>query len=91
MSCQESNLRKELDEAYRKLAEILDQLESVKSERDALQKSFVASQDKKIATSHWDHSGKPSVFVVKENGIEIYRGPFNQGYEIYCEKNGTKK
>jgi hypothetical protein len=34
----------------------------------------------------WDHSGKPSVFVVKENGGEIYRGPFKKGYEIYSEK-----
>lgn len=34
----------------------------------------------------WDHSGKPSVFVVKENGEEIYRGPFKKGYEIYSEK-----
>ena len=36
--------------------------------------------------SFWDHSGKPSVFVVKENGEEIYRGPFNQGYAIYEER-----
>jgi len=36
--------------------------------------------------SFWDHSGKPSVFVVKENGEEIYRGPFKLGYEILEEK-----
>lgn len=35
-----------------------------------------------MKTSFWDHSGKPSVFVVKENGKEIYRGGFKRGYEI---------
>ena len=36
--------------------------------------------------SYWDHSGKPSVFVVTEDGKEIYRGPFNEGYELYRKK-----
>lgn len=36
--------------------------------------------------SYWDHSGKPSVFVVTEDGKEIYRGPFNGGYELYSKK-----
>ncbi len=36
--------------------------------------------------SFWDHSGKPSVFVVIEDGKEIYRGPFNEGYELYSKK-----
>jgi hypothetical protein len=39
-----------------------------------------------VIASFWDHSGKPSVFVVKENGEEIYRGPFKRGYEIIEEK-----
>ena len=36
--------------------------------------------------SYWDHSGKPSVFVVTEDGKEIYRGPFKEGYELYSKK-----
>jgi len=36
--------------------------------------------------SFWDHSGKPSVFVVTEDGKEIYRGPFKEGYELYSKK-----
>jgi hypothetical protein len=36
--------------------------------------------------SFWDHSGKPSVFVVIEDGNEIYRGPFKEGYELYSKK-----
>jgi hypothetical protein len=36
--------------------------------------------------SFWDHSGKPSVFVVIEDGKEIYRGPFKEGYELYSKK-----
>lgn len=35
-----------------------------------------------MKTSFWDHSGKPSVFVVKENGKEIYRGGFEAGYKL---------
>jgi hypothetical protein len=35
-----------------------------------------------MKTSFWDHSGKPSVFVVKENGKEIYRGAFEKGYKL---------
>ena len=35
-----------------------------------------------MKTSFWDHSGKPSVFVVKENGKEIYRGGFEEGYKL---------
>lgn len=33
-------------------------------------------------SSHWDHSGKPSVFVVQENGIEIYRGGYKEGEKL---------
>jgi hypothetical protein len=33
--------------------------------------------------SYWDHSGKPSVFVVVKDGVEVYRGPFVKGYELY--------
>lgn len=32
--------------------------------------------------SFWDHSGKPSVFVVKDNDKEIYRGPFEGGMKL---------
>jgi hypothetical protein len=35
-----------------------------------------------MKTSFWDHSGKPSVFIVKENGNEIYRGGFEEGYKL---------
>jgi hypothetical protein len=35
-----------------------------------------------MKTSFWDHSGKPSVFVVKEKGKEIYRGAFEKGYKL---------
>jgi len=31
---------------------------------------------------HWDHSTKPSQFCVKRGKEEIYRGGYNQGYEI---------
>ncbi len=33
-------------------------------------------------TGKWDHSTKPSKFVVIDNGKEIYRGGFNEGYKI---------
>lgn len=33
-------------------------------------------------SSHWDHKGKPSVFVVKENGVEIYRGGYKEGEKL---------
>jgi hypothetical protein len=38
--------------------------------------------DQSKTTSYWDHSGKPSVFVVKKDGVEIYRGPFEEGYKL---------
>ena len=38
-------------------------------------------------TSYWDHSTKPSTFVVKDDeGKEIYRGPFDKGYELLMNK-----
>jgi hypothetical protein len=33
--------------------------------------------------SYWDHSGKPSVFVVVKDGVEVYRGTFVEGYALY--------
>jgi dCMP deaminase len=33
-------------------------------------------------TSHWDHSGKPSVFIVKQDHAEIYRGTYPNGAKI---------
>lgn len=33
-------------------------------------------------TSHWDHSGKPSVFIVKQDHEEIYRGTYPNGAKI---------
>lgn len=33
-------------------------------------------------TSHWDHSGKPSVFIVKQDQTEIYRGTYPNGAKI---------
>jgi dCMP deaminase len=33
-------------------------------------------------TSHWDHSGKPSLFVVKKGQTEIYRGTYPNGAKL---------
>jgi hypothetical protein len=33
-------------------------------------------------TGFWDHRTKPSLFVVFEDGKEIFRGTFKDGYEI---------
>jgi dCMP deaminase len=33
-------------------------------------------------TSYWDHSGKPSVFIVKQDHAEIYRGTYPNGAKI---------
>ena len=33
-------------------------------------------------TSYWDHSGKPSVFIVKQDQAEIYRGTYPNGAKI---------
>ena len=33
-------------------------------------------------TSSWDHSGKPSVFIVKQDHAEIYRGTYPNGAKI---------
>jgi dCMP deaminase len=33
-------------------------------------------------TSHWDHSTKPSVFIVKQEQKEIYRGTYPNGAKI---------
>lgn len=39
-------------------------------------------------TGFWDHSKKPSMFVVKDEGIEIYRGRFKEGFALLNrEKN----
>jgi dCMP deaminase len=33
-------------------------------------------------SSHWDHRGKPSVFVVKRGGNEIHRGAYAEGVKL---------
>ena len=33
-------------------------------------------------TAYWDHSGKPSVFIVKQDQDEIYRGTYPNGAKI---------
>lgn len=33
-------------------------------------------------TSKWDHTTKPSTFVVSDNGKEVYRGPFQDGFKL---------
>lgn len=33
-------------------------------------------------TAYWDHSGKPSVFIVKQDQAEIYRGTYPNGAKI---------
>jgi hypothetical protein len=38
-----------------------------------------------MVTSYWDHSTKPSTFVVKYDNKEIYKGPFKEGYEVYTK------
>ena len=42
---------------------------------------LVRLQEKRFS-SHWDHSTKPSMFVVKENGVEIYRGEYTEGEKL---------
>lgn len=43
-------------------------------------------------TSYWDHKTKPSTFVVKdEEGKEVYRGPFKDGYKLLMEKKEQTK
>jgi hypothetical protein len=32
---------------------------------------------------YFDHKTKPSTFVVKNNGEEIFRGNFTEGYKIF--------
>jgi len=33
-------------------------------------------------TGYWDHKTKPSTFVIVDNGKEVYRGSFKNGYSI---------
>lgn len=33
-------------------------------------------------SGYWDHKTKPSTFVVLEEGKEIYRGGFADGYKL---------
>lgn len=42
---------------------------------------LVRMEEKKLSRG-WDHSGKPSMFVVKENGVEIFRGGYKEGSVI---------
>lgn len=44
----------------------------------------------KIISGFWDHSGKPSVFVVMEDGKQIYRGTFVDGYDLYVKKKSQQ-
>jgi dCMP deaminase len=41
---------------------------------------------------YFDHKTKPSTFVVKNNGEEIFRGNFTEGYKIFQDlpKNNTQ-
>lgn len=34
----------------------------------------------------WDHKTKPSMFVVADNGKEVYRGSFKEGYKLMNEQ-----
>lgn len=40
--------------------------------------------------SFWDHSTKPSTFVVLDGNKEIFRGPFNKGYEMINKQRSYK-
>ena len=37
---------------------------------------------KQSLKSYWDHSGKPSLFIVKQEDTEIYRGTYPDGAKI---------
>lgn len=38
-------------------------------------------------TGRWDHTTQPSTFVVSDNGKEIYRGPFQDGFKMLGADN----
>jgi dCMP deaminase len=42
----------------------------------------VVQFQKEKLTSYWDHSGKPSTFVVRKERTEIYRGTYPNGAKI---------
>lgn len=42
---------------------------------------LIRLQEKRFS-SYWDHSTKPSMFVVKENGVEIFRGGYTEGEKL---------
>ena len=42
----------------------------------------VVQFEREPKTSYWDHSGKPSVFVVKEGDRVTYRGTFYDGEKL---------
>ena len=42
-------------------------------------------------TGYWDHKTKPSTFVVTDEGKEIFRGNFTEGYKILSTKRETYK
>ena len=42
---------------------------------------LIRIQEKRFS-SYWDHSTKPSMFVVKENGVEIFRGGYTEGEKL---------
>lgn len=40
-------------------------------------------------SGYWDHKTKPSTFVVTENGKEVFRGNFTEGYKSLNETRET--
>ena len=39
-------------------------------------------------SGYWDHKTKPSMFVVTDDGKEVFRGNFTEGYKLL---NKTRK
>lgn len=38
-----------------------------------------------MVSSYWDHSGKPSLFVVNKGSTQIYKGPYQIGMKVYAD------
>jgi len=75
-------LERERDEAREK-AEWADMV------RDEINK--YSREGSSSISCYWDHSNKPSVFVVKNSGVEIYRGPYTDGYKIYKDRRNVQR
>ena len=41
-------------------------------------------------TGRWDHKTKPSTFVVTDNGKEVFKGNFSEGYKLLNHSRSFK-